>query len=137
MSGRCRAVTGNPYIRGMDEREQSREALLRAVWREILATTPDNVRNFPAAERAIAAGASADDVVTAMQAASYETAFRLLYLVASHHVPDGEDGTDFGNGWALVEFDPASTGSPSALEGVHEDLMEADPSGRAGEDLWN
>lgn len=121
----------------MTERDQSREALLRAVWREILATTPDNVRNFPAAERAIAAGASADDVVTAMQAASYETAFRLLYLVASQHAPDADDVPDLDSGWALIDFDLTSPGPPSALEGVHEDLMEADPSGRAGEDLWN
>lgn len=121
----------------MDERARSREALLRAVWQEILATTPENVRNFPAAQRAIEAGASVADVVTAMQAASYETAFRLLYLIAAEHAADGDDGTDLGVGWALVDFDLATPDPPSALEGVHEDLMEADPSGRAGEDLWN
>lgn len=121
----------------MDERERSREALLRAVWREILATTPDNVQNFPAAQRAIAAGASTEDVVTAMQAACYETAFRLLYLFTSQHAPDPEDAMDFGIGWALVDFDLTKTSPPSAFEGTYEDLMEADPSGRATEDFWN
>jgi len=37
----------------MDEQERLRESLLKSTWREILATTPDNVRNFPAAARAI------------------------------------------------------------------------------------
>jgi hypothetical protein len=123
----------------MDEPERVRESLLSSAWREILATTTDNVRNFPAAARAIDAGASTDDVVTAMRAASYETAFRLLYLLSSVHGPDGE-GTAT-RGWALVEFDlvtgVAELGEPNALDGVYEDLMEADPSGRAGEDLWN
>lgn len=121
----------------MDDRDRSREALLRAVWQEILATTPENVRNFPAAERAIAAGAPVEDVVTAMQAASYETAFRILYLVASEHAPDRDDGAELGIGWALVDYDLARPGPLSAFEGVHEDLLEADPSGRGGEDLWN
>lgn len=123
----------------MDEHERLRESLLRSTWREILATTPDNVRNFPAAARAIDAGASVDDVVTAMCAASYETAFRLLYLLSSEHGPDDEDAAT--RGWTMVGFDlvngVAESGRPNALDGVYEDLMEADPSGRAGEDLWN
>ena len=41
------------YIARMDEQERLRESLLKSTWREILATTPDNVRNFPAAARAI------------------------------------------------------------------------------------
>lgn len=123
----------------MDDRDRSREALLRSVWQEILATTPENVRNFPAVGRAIAAGASIDDVVTAMQAASYETAFRLLYLIGSEHAPDDDAAADLGMGWALVEFDLKNdpSGPPSALDGVHEDLLEADPSGRGGEYLWS
>lgn len=123
----------------MDEHERLRDSLLSSAWREILATTTDNVRNFPAAARAIDAGASPDDVVTAMRAASYETAFRLLYLLSSVHGPDDEDTAT--RGWALVEFDldagVAELGEANALEGVFEDSMEADPSGRAGEDLWN
>jgi hypothetical protein len=121
----------------MDERALSREALLRAAWREILATTPDNVRNFPAADRAIAAGAAVGDVVTAMRAASYETAFRLLYLVSSVHAPDDQNERDINFGWALIDFDlrHSPSGPRSALEGVHEDLLEADPSGRGSADL--
>jgi hypothetical protein len=123
----------------MDQHRGLRESLLGMAWREILATTPDNVRNLPAAARAIDAGGSIEDVVTAMRAASYETAFRLLYFLSSVHTPDDEDHAR--RGWALVAYDlvndAAEEGKPLALEGVYEDLMEADPSGRAGEDLWN
>jgi hypothetical protein len=123
----------------MDDIEGVRGSLLRVAWAEILATNAETVRNFPAAARAIDAGASAEDVVTAMQAASYETAFRLLFLLSSEHAP--EDQPDAAKGWALVPFDLA-TGRPQiddgeVLLGVHEDLMEADPTGRGGEDLWN
>lgn len=121
----------------MNGQSSARDALLQSVWQEILATTPDNVRNFPAAVRAIEAGAAVDDLVTAMRAASYETAFRLLYLLGSEHAPEGEARTDLG--WTLAEFDLArgrilGTGN---LEGIHEDLLEADPSGRGSADLWD
>lgn len=123
----------------MDERERSREALLRSLWREILTTTHENVRNYPAADRAIAAGESVDDVVKAMRVAAYDTAFRLLYLIDSHHASDDSKAEHPGMGWALVEFDLKQnpSGPASALIGLHEDLMEADPSGRGGEDLWD
>lgn len=96
----------------MRKRDEARNAMLNVIWDEILAVSPENVRNFPAADRAISAGASVEDVVTAMRAASYETAFRVLYL---------------------MDEQP----SRRALAGLYEDLMEADPSGRGGEDLWN
>lgn len=123
----------------MDDIEGVRGSLLRVAWAEILATNAETVRNFPAAARAIDAGASVEDVVTAMQAASYETAFRLLFLLSSEHAP--EDQPDATKGWALVPFDLATarplTDDGEVLLGVHEDLMEADPTGRGGEDLWN
>jgi hypothetical protein len=96
----------------MENADEVRDAMLASIWEEILATSSDTVRNYPAADRAIAAGASNEDVVTAMRAASYDTAFRVLYLL------DEQD-------------------SRRELVGLHEGLMEADPSGRGGEDLWN
>jgi hypothetical protein len=67
-----------------------------------------------------------------MRAASYETAFRLLFLLSSEHAP--EDRPNATQGWVLVPFDLA-TGTPQAqdgevLNGIHEDLIEADPTGR-------
>ncbi|KAA1399725.1 hypothetical protein [Aeromicrobium ginsengisoli] len=122
----------------MSETDPRRESLLRSVWQEILATTPDTVRNLPAAGRAIDAGAQIDDMVTAMRAASYETAHRLLYLIALNHGPDDEAGE---HGWALVPFDQVNEvvdlTEPNPLDGVSEDLLESDPSGRGAEDLWN
>jgi hypothetical protein len=58
---------------------------LRVVSHQIRALNAVTVANYPAVARAIATGASRDDVVTAMTAASYETTFRLLFL-AEHAV---------------------------------------------------
>lgn len=123
----------------MSHVENARESLLRAVWNDILSTNASTVASVPAAARAIDAGASPDDVVTAMRAASYETAFGLLFLLTSEHAPEGRpDATD---GWALVPFD-LTTQTPryqnaEVFDAVHEDLLTADPTGREGADLWN
>lgn len=122
----------------MDEADRLRDSLLRSAWQEILAVTPDNVRNFPAANRAIGAGASVEDMVTAMRAASYETTYRLLYLLSLNHGPDVEDADV---GWTVVPYDLASErpvpANPNPFAGISEDLLEADPSGRGSADLWD
>lgn len=60
-----------------------RERLLQAAWREIGSLDATNVQNIPADRRAIDAGASPVDLVRAMTATSYETAFRLLFLLTA------------------------------------------------------
>lgn len=75
----------------MTDSDAAREELLASVWAEIRALSADNVRNFPAATRAIDAGASVEDVVCAMTAAAYETAFTVFELLsATLAVPDAD-----------------------------------------------
>lgn len=74
-----------------------------------------NVRNVPAALRAIDTGANPDDLVTAMTLAAYEAVFRTLYVLT------GEEDLE---------------GLSSSIEMLHEDLFSADPSGREGSDLF-
>ena len=68
------------------------------------------MRNYPAAARLIEAGADPADVVRAMSAAAYEATFNTLFVLT------GEE--DIGE---LAESD--------AVQGLHEDLLSADPTG--------
>lgn len=122
-------MPGNDDLRGR---------LLRAVWREVRGLNEDNVRNVPAARRAIDSGAAPEDVVRAMTAASYEVAFRMLFLLSAEHVE--EDAGDSATGWTLVPVDfvdgEAVLQSSDALNFMHEGLLGADPTGLEAADLF-
>ena len=68
----------------------------------------EGVQGIPAAVRAVDAGASPEDVATAMTAAAYEAVFRLLFLLSAEHAEEG-DGS-FSTGWAVVAADLLGTG---------------------------
>ncbi|HEX6335678.1 MAG TPA: hypothetical protein VFZ85_01880 [Jiangellaceae bacterium] len=94
----------------------------------------EGVRGIPTAVRAVDAGASPEDVATAMTAA-YEAVFRLLFLLSAKQAEEG-DGS-FSTGWAVVAADLLETGEavPEAgrpLEFLHEHLLTADPTGQEG-----
>ena len=93
-----------------------RDRLLGEIWSAIRALGPENVRNFPAAARAIADGAAPEDMVLAMTAAAYEAVFSALHLLTG--------GGDIG---VLAES--------GTVDGLHEDLLSSDPTGREGVDL--
>lgn len=116
-----------------------RERLLQVVWKEIRAADETNVFNVPAARRAIEAGASPGDLARAMTAASYETAFRLLFLLSAEH--SEETNGDARTGWTIVETALGDSGEPTAITGselvfLHEDLLSSDPTGADGQDLF-
>jgi hypothetical protein len=115
-----------------------RERLLHVVWKEIRSTDETNVLNVPAARRAIEAGASPGDLARAMTAASYETAFRLLFLLSAEHAEEANVNAE--RGWMIVEtgLDDSAEPTPDTgwdLEFLHEDLLTSDPTGAEGQDL--
>ncbi|WP_406051489.1 hypothetical protein [Kribbella sp. NBC_00889] len=119
--------------------DRVRERLLQVVWKEIRSTDERNILNVPAARRAIDAGASPADLARAMTAASYETAFRLLFLLSAEHAEEGDDKAQ--TGWTIIEtsFDDSDEPTPdtgSVLEFLHEDLLSSDPTGAEGQDLF-
>lgn len=119
--------------------DRVRERLLQVVWKEIRSTDETNVLNVPAARRAIEAGASPTDLARAMTAASYETAFRLLFLLSAEHAEEAND--DAQTGWTIVETalddsDEPTPGTGSNLEFLHESLLTSDPTGAEGQDLF-
>ena len=123
----------------MSPDEDTRSRLLSVVWKEVRSLTPERVTNYPAAARAVAAGASRDDVTTAMNAAKYELAFRLLFLLTAEHAEEG--AYDQSVGWTLLEGQLQDDGrvvptGSHVLEFLQEDLLTADPTGREGQDLF-
>jgi hypothetical protein len=123
----------------MTENVDTRGRLLKQVWSEIRSHHESTVRNYPCAARAIEAGASPKDLVTAMTAASYETAFRLLFLLSAEHAEEGDSEATIG--WTLAEAELLASGQAipngsSTLASLHEDLLSSDPAGLEGQDLF-
>jgi hypothetical protein len=87
------------------------------MWEYIRGLNSDNVRSYPAAARAIDAGADPSDVALAMSAAAYEATFTTLVKLTS-------------------EEDIAALSASGAAIGLHEDLLSADPTGQEGGDLF-
>ena len=97
--------------------DDDRLPLVSNLWGVIRGLTTENVRNYPAAARAIDAGADPADVVTAMTAAAYEATFSTLFRLTAEE--DLNALADSGGAIAL-----------------HEDLLTADPTGLEGADLF-
>lgn len=115
--------------------DETRQRLLRVIWNEVRGP----IASYPAAARAVAAGASPDDLATAVQAARYELAFRLLFLLTGEHAEEGDYQQRLG--WTLVEAELQDDGSvtptgSTALDFLHESLLTADPSGKEGRGLF-
>lgn len=98
--------------------DDDRVRVVRELWTNIRSFDAGNVRNYPAAARAIDSGADPNDLALAMAAASYEATFNTLFVLT------GEEDID-----ALVESGAASM--------LHEDLLSADPTGQEGQDLFD
>lgn len=95
----------------------NRQRIVRRLWETIRALDAENVRNYPAAARLIEAGADPVDVVRAMSAAAYEATFNTLFVLTS-------------------EEDIEALAESGAAQGLHEDLLSADPTGNEGDDLF-
>jgi hypothetical protein len=124
----------------MDEPGDPRSRLLRQVWAQVRSSNEVNILNYPSARRAVEAGAAPSDLVKAMTAAAYETAFRLLFLISAEHAEEG--APDARTGWALTEadIDPSGSATPNlhqSLDFLHEDLLMADPTGLEARDLFS
>jgi hypothetical protein len=97
--------------------DDDRGRIARELWTHIRSYDADNVRNYPAAARAIDSGADPHDLALAMAAASYDATFHTLFMLT------GEEDIE-----ALAESGAANM--------MHEDLLTADPTGREGQDLF-
>lgn len=140
MSVRLRRESQTPriYPRTVTE-TNARDRLIQQVWRVVRNIDEATVHAYPSAARAIQAGAAPPDLVAAMTVASYETAYRLLFLLSAEHAEEGN--TEAHTGWVLAEASLAESGDAvpngnRSLDFLHEDLLDADPTGREGRDLF-
>jgi hypothetical protein len=96
---------------------EDRERVLGELWSTIRSLNPQSIQNYPAAARAVASGASAEDVALAMTASAYEAVFGALYVLTG-------------------EEDIRDLAGSGAVSGLYEDLLGSDPTGREGSDLF-
>jgi hypothetical protein len=97
--------------------DHDRHRILLDLWADIRRLNPETVLNYPAAARAIDAGADPNDVVIAMTAAAYEAVFGTLFRLTA-------------------EEDLRALAESGAALGLHEDLLSSDPTGREGADVF-
>ena len=97
--------------------DEDRARVVRDLWTYIRSFDHENIRNYPAAARAIDSGANPEDVARAMAAASYEATFNVLFVLTA-------------------EEDIDALALSGAANMLHEDLLSADPTGREGQDLF-
>ncbi|AVT34191.1 hypothetical protein C6361_05355 [Plantactinospora sp. BC1] len=110
----------------------ARYRFLRTLWPRMIDGWHDGITNIPAARRALDAGASRPDLTQLARAVAYETVFAML-----QHLGDDERATAEVPSWTLAEISRTGHITGRQLDGLHEDLLALDPSGREGQDLWS
>jgi hypothetical protein len=110
----------------------ARYRFLSRLWPELIDGWQTGISHVPAAQRAVEAGASREDLVGLARVVAYETVFAMLV----HLDVGGSDGSVEGlPSWNLVEADPGGSSTGRGIGGLYEDLLGFDPSGREGQDL--
>jgi len=82
-----------------------------------------------ALSRALAAGVSREDLGAIARMVAYETAFGVLDRIDEGHEPAAGDDAP---GWVLMETDPEGNLTGRTVDGLHEDVLSMDPTGREG-----
>lgn len=113
----------------------ARFMVLRALWREAISPWMDAsaLSDVAAAQRLIDAGADRHDVLLVARAGAYEAVAAAVHILDEGGDPDARE-SDLG--WHLVETDAECKPTGREIGGLHESLLETDPSGNEGADLW-
>ncbi|MER7694809.1 hypothetical protein [Streptomyces sp. NPDC097610] len=116
--------------------QMARYLILRRFWAEGINRwkEPGAIDAIPATHRLLASGADRAEIVQVARAAAFETIASVLNILDEGDASDLDD--DSFPGWCLQET--ARDGSPTgrSIGGLHESLLETDPSGNEAEDLW-
>ncbi|MGW6577200.1 hypothetical protein ACWGAN_34195 [Streptomyces sp. NPDC054945] len=85
-------------------------------------------------QRLLASGADRSDIAEVALTIAFESVASVLNVLDEGYASDPDDGSL--PGWCLQET--TSDGSPTgrSIGGLHESLLETDPSGKEAEDLW-
>lgn len=116
--------------------QQARYLFLRRLWPQAIDIwrDPAVLSRQSAARCVLDQGADATDLSRAMRLAAYEAVFKVLSILDEGYDPDAPEDAP---GWRLMETGPPPhqlTGRD--VDGLHEDVLTLDPSGRDGSDLF-
>ena len=116
--------------------QMARFLILRRLWQVALSPwmDPDSLRQMEPAQRLLAAGASPHDVLLVARAAAYDALFAMVESLDAG--VDWETAPN-GPGWSLMETDAEGALTGREVSGLHESLLDVDPSGNNGDDLWD
>lgn len=116
--------------------QMARYLILRRLWSEAINQweEPSAINAIPATHRLLASGADRSDIAKVARAVAFESITSVLNVLDEGYASDLDDGSL--PGWHLQET--TSDGSPTgrSIGGLHESLLETDPSGNEAEDLW-
>jgi hypothetical protein len=119
-----------------DVAQMARFLILRRLWADVVGPwmTQDSLPDVEPARRLLAAGADAHDVMLLGRSAAYDAMVSMVGIIDAG--ADWDIAPD-GPGWSLMETDAdgESTGRP--VSALHESLLETEPSGNDGENLWD
>lgn len=116
--------------------QMARYLILRRLWSEAINQweEPDAIDAIPATHRLLAAGADRSDIAKVARAAAFESIASVLNVLDEGYAPDLDDGSL--PGWGLQETTRDGSPTGRSIGGLHESLLETDPSGNEAEDLW-
>jgi hypothetical protein len=117
--------------------QMARFLFLRSLWTEAinLWQQPSSIDIIPAAHRLLQSGADRTDVAMVARAAAFETVLRVISLLDEQQAPGFDDPAL--PGWHLHETDNDGNPTGRCVGGLHESILETDPSGQEAEDLWD
>ncbi|WP_345436331.1 hypothetical protein [Actinoallomurus vinaceus] len=112
----------------------ARFLVLRHIWPRLIDAwaVSGALERLPAGARLLETGTDRDDLVKVARSVAYDTAFGLLYMICFGRDDEAAEGSP---GWAVMESTPEGELTGRQLDGLHEDLLSLDPSGREGADL--
>jgi hypothetical protein len=116
--------------------QMARFLLLRSLWSEAINQwqQPSSIERMPAAHRLLQAGADRADITMVARAAAFETVLSVISLLDEGRPPGLDDAAL--PGWCLQETDNDDNPTGRRVGGLHESVLETDPSGHEAEDLW-
>ncbi|MEU8220536.1 hypothetical protein AB0C47_32755 [Micromonospora taraxaci] len=92
-----------------------------------------SLTDVAAAQRLIETGADPHDVLLVARAGAYEAVFAAVCVLDGCGDPEARE-TD--PGWHLMETDAECNPTGREIGGLHESLLETDPAGNQGADVW-
>jgi hypothetical protein len=120
---------------GEDIPQQARYLALRCIWAKALTRWRDGstLRRVPELARLLGQGADPDLVAAAVRVVVMEAVGDVIMVIDEGYDPDAPEDAP---GWALAETDGEGNPTGRDVGGLHESLLQLDPSGAQAADFF-